>query len=228
MTITWTNDRAELDGFQLRRETKPDLDQRRPWEEEDGHGPVREVRGQSDFHYGPAKRPGELVLVQERHWALLYDFAEACRIARKDGWGWLPKELEIIRDEPSKGDGTACGGTAKAGPYEAYDPDNFNRAISAVYAQHRASMTPRQYAAAAAREDFERLRRFCTGDWGYCGVVVTVSRAGVELATASLWGIEDDATDYLDEVSEELANEALDEAKATLVELCDCENEEDA
>lgn len=52
-----------------------------PWEEYDGHGPVTlwETR---------AKRPGELILNGDRHgYCRFYDFAEACRIARRDGWG---------------------------------------------------------------------------------------------------------------------------------------------
>jgi hypothetical protein len=179
MSIEWTNDRAELDGFTLVRSIEPDLDQRRPWEEEDGHGPVREARGQTSYSWTPAKRPGELVLASERNWALFYDFQEACRIARKEAWNAEPYDV----------------------PGE----------------------TPRQRAAKAALANFNRLRQFCAGHWSYVGVAVVASRDDLELGRASLWGIEDDAGDYLDEVADELVPEALDEARTRLERLCDCQ-----
>ena len=67
--------------------------------------------------------------------------------------------------------------------------------------------TAGQIAAAAAREDFENLRRFCAGQWEYIGVVVTEIRPdGTEGENASLWGIEDEG-DYWREVARELAEE---------------------
>lgn len=69
--------------------------------------------------------------------------------------------------------------------------------------------TRRQIAALAAREDFERLRRWCNDDWSYVGVVVTVSARGVDLGTASFWGIESDAGDYLLEVANELLSDVM-------------------
>lgn len=59
----------------------PDDASRPPWDTEDGHGPVSDwVRRD--------KRPGELLLAErqggERRY---YDFAGACRIARRDSWG---------------------------------------------------------------------------------------------------------------------------------------------
>lgn len=79
--------------------------------------------------------------------------------------------------------------------------------------------TRRQIAALAAREDFERLRRWCNDDWSYVGVVVTVSAKGVELGSASLWGIESDAGEYLVEVANELLPEAMEEARKRIVDL---------
>lgn len=59
-----------------------------PWKEHDGHGPVREVRAN---HYGhTSKRPGERVLHSNRHTVWLYDWQEACKLARKDGWDAEP------------------------------------------------------------------------------------------------------------------------------------------
>lgn len=57
-----------------------DSDHGAPWEEEDGHGPV------SDWERRD-KLPGELILNEDRGMKRFYDFAEACRIARRDSWG---------------------------------------------------------------------------------------------------------------------------------------------
>lgn len=132
-----------------------------PWDEEDGHGPVTgwETR---------AKLPGEMVLCSDRHAKRFYDFAEACRIARRDGWD----------AEPYCTDGTE---------------------------------TPRAKAAKAALADFNRLRRWCSEDWYYVGVIVSplCSCCGTpdEGRSASLWGIESDCGDYLKEVARNLISE---------------------
>ena len=182
-----------------------------PWDDCDGHGPVSDWTNRD-------KLPGELILTshtragQRRY----YDFAEACRIARRDGWGFLPHRLTIERDTPSKGDGRACGGWARADYFAAYDSQNFNRAIAAVYAQHKATYpSARAYAASAARHDFDVLRAWCNDEWTYCGIVLTVTDPnGAEIADESLWGIEmnypgsDNA--YLLDVANELAEQAHD------------------
>lgn len=58
--------------------------------------------------------------------------------------------------------------------------------------------------------------------WEPVGVVVRVYREGVELGSASLWGIESDAGDYLNEVAEDMIAEALEQARATRRKLCKC------
>jgi len=72
-------------------------------------------------------------------------------------------------------------------------------------------MTAKQVAARAAEEDFNRLRRFCEGDWAYCGVVVELLGDDDEPTgdSESVWGIESDAGDYLDETAHECAGEIL-------------------
>lgn len=168
------DDEVTRDGFTLRARIEHDGDTGAPWEEHDGHGPV------SDWQCRD-KRPGELVLSGPSYGMgrgtarRFYDFAEACRIARRDGWNAAPYDV----------------------PGE----------------------TPRQRAAKAARADFERLRAWCEDQWNWCGVVVTASRAGVELGTASLWGIESDAGDRLLEVANELTEEALAEAADEVREI---------
>ena len=181
-----------------------------PWEECDGHGPVSEWTTRD-------KRAGELVLCEGRGARRFYDFAAACRIARRDGWGAMPFVLDIRRDVESTGDGSACGGWAVAGPFRAYDPDNFNKAVAAVYQQHRATMTPRQYAAQAAMRDFDRLRRWCNDDWCYVGVIVApicpCCGEPDEGRAESLWGIESDCEDYIRDVADDLAD-MVDDAEA--------------
>ncbi len=210
--FTDLDDEIEHDGFTLRASIKHDDATGAPWEEHDGHGPVSDWTRRD-------KLPGELLLCDDGRQKRFYDFAEACKIARRDGWGWLPAPLEIVRDTPSKGDGTACGGTARSGAFSAYDPENFNKATAAVYAAHRATMSPRAYAAQAARRDFDRLHAWCNDGWQWIGAIVTASRAGIELGWASLWGIESDAGEYLLKVASNLADEALADATAKMGEL---------
>lgn len=82
--------------------------------------------------------------------------------------------------------------------------------------------TRRQRAARAARADFERLRAWCNDDWHWCGIVVTAYRNGIELGSASLWGIESDSSDYLEETARELCEEAMEQAREALASLCEC------
>ena len=71
--------------------------------------------------------------------------------------------------------------------------------------------TAGERAAHAAKADYDRLRRWCNGDWGYVGVVVTAyDEDDRELGSSSLSGIESDAGDYLTEVAKELTEELLE------------------
>lgn len=160
------DDTIERDGFTLRARIEHDSDTGAPWEEH-GHGPVTDWTRRD-------KLPGELLLCNDGRQKRFYDFAEACRIARRDGWNAAPYQVE--------------------------------------------GETPRQRAARAALADYKHLRGWCNDSWGWCGVVVTASRAGVELGRASLWGIESDAG-YLVEVANELAGEAVAEAAAKVTEI---------
>lgn len=60
-----------------------DYDAGAPWEDEDGHGPVSNWTNRD-------KRPGELVLNKDRGSYRYYDFAEACRVARRERWDAAP------------------------------------------------------------------------------------------------------------------------------------------
>jgi len=130
-----------------------------PWDNEDGHGPVSKWTNRD-------KHAGELVLCSDRDSKRYYDYAEAVRIAKRDGWG------------PGK-------------PHE------------------------------AARADYDRLRAWCNDEWYYIGIVATIGN----VARASLWGIESDSSDdYLAEVADDLASEALyDLRQVALIEVAACE-----
>jgi hypothetical protein len=69
--------------------------------------------------------------------------------------------------------------------------------------------TPGEVRLAAVQQDFDRLRRYLEGDWSYVGVVVTLldTDGGSTHLTSSLWGVESDCTDYINETARELANE---------------------
>lgn len=60
-----------------------DEDSGEPWKECDGHGPVSEWTRRD-------KRPGERVLCSDRGSHRFYDYAEAIRIAKRDGWDAKP------------------------------------------------------------------------------------------------------------------------------------------
>ena len=199
----------ESDGFTVTARIEFDDYQDPPWEREDGHGPVTGWESRD-------KMPGEMVLNTDRGAKRFYDFAAACKIARRDGWVFLPAPLQTSQD---------IGGTwtAKSADFEAQSMD-INVAIRAVYDKSRATMTPREYAAGAALRDYRVLRAWCDDEWFYCGIVVTVSRNGIDLATESLWGIEcnypDSGNAHLGETARELADEAIDIARENIKELC--------
>ena len=73
-------DTIEHNGLTFRVTKEHDHDAGAPWEREDGHGPVSDWTTRGKF-------PGELVINKDRGRFRYYDFAEACRIARRDGWG---------------------------------------------------------------------------------------------------------------------------------------------
>lgn len=77
----YDGDTFTLRGYTFRFKTERDEFMGAPWEEHDGHGPVSAWTTRE-------KGPGERVLAAARHGRRrYYDFAEAVRIARRDGWG---------------------------------------------------------------------------------------------------------------------------------------------
>jgi hypothetical protein len=207
---------AKCGKFTVKARVVHDEDADAPWDNCDGHGPVSKWRRKD------SKQPGERILHEDGGSCRFYDWQEAMKLAKKDGWGFLPHKLVIEKD--SKEDKYPCGGRATAGPYTAYDVQDFNRAIHEVYQQHRATMTAGQYAEGAVKRDFEYLQAWCRDEWFYVGVVLDVYRGSVEVAerAASLWGIDANAgddNDYLTEVANELLTESLDFASEAVARI---------
>lgn len=103
-----------------------------PWDNSDCHGPVTGWERRD-------KKPSEIILSSDRGLKRFYDFAEAMRMARRDGWS--------------------------APPY--------------IFS------SPGEQAHAAVMSDFEYLRRWCDGQWFYCGIVVTMLDEDGEKTQAS-------------------------------------------
>ena len=82
---------CEVDGYTVTAKIERDNDCGTPWDNCDGHGPV------SDWRPKNSKRPGERILVEDRGSCRFYNWAEAIKIARRDGWNAPPY------DEGTKG-----------------------------------------------------------------------------------------------------------------------------
>ena len=87
MTYEIANTTLEIDGLYFKIDIEPDEGSGRPWEECDGHGPVREIQNRED------KRAGERILQLGNRgcysWA--YDWQGAMEQAKQDGWGLSDK-----------------------------------------------------------------------------------------------------------------------------------------
>ena len=69
----------EQNGTTYRVEFIFDSDTGAPWEEHDGHGIVSDWESRD-------KKPGEVVIAQDRGSKRFYDIAATTRIAKRDGW----------------------------------------------------------------------------------------------------------------------------------------------
>lgn len=77
-----TADYTDHEGQAFRIEYHYDPDMGAPWDNCDGHGPV------SDWERRD-KHPGELILHEDRGYRRFYDFRQAIKQARREGWnGW--------------------------------------------------------------------------------------------------------------------------------------------
>lgn len=76
-------------GFTVKATIHDDPDMGPPWKEHDGHGSV------SDWRPRDSKRPWEKILTEDRGSCRFYDWQEAIKTAKTDGW-----------DAPPYGEGT--------------------------------------------------------------------------------------------------------------------------
>ena len=83
MNDAYRTETRESGTMSFRIEWVYDSDSDAPWVREDGHGPV------SDWTSDP-KAPGQMVLCTDRRMYRYYDFAEAVKLARRDGWDTKP------------------------------------------------------------------------------------------------------------------------------------------
>lgn len=73
----------DFEGWRIVATIHDDDHNPKPWENEDGHGPVSGWTTRD-------KAPGELVLNEDGRSKRFYDFAEAVKIAKRDGWNSEP------------------------------------------------------------------------------------------------------------------------------------------
>ncbi len=83
MTLDYNWTRFELNGAAYAAKLERDEDHGAPWDEECGHG---EVTGWETRD----KRPGEMVLSEDRRAKRFYNFAGAVNLAKRDGWNAAP------------------------------------------------------------------------------------------------------------------------------------------
>lgn len=88
-----------------------------------------------------------------------------------------------------------------------------------------AGYCPPEYFETAQASAERVMRAWKSGDWFYCGIVLSISKNGIVLSdhAASLWGIECNCPEgdngYLLEVANELLPEALSHAKECLKQI---------
>ena len=70
----------EKNGTTYRVEFIADCNMGAPWKEHGGHGIVSDWESRD-------KKPGEVVIAEDRGSKRFYDIAETTRIAKRDGWG---------------------------------------------------------------------------------------------------------------------------------------------
>jgi len=73
----------ELNGRTYSARWFYDTDMGAPWDEHDGHGPVSDWTRRD-------KKPGELVLSEDRGMRRFYDFQQAIAMAKAEGWNTEP------------------------------------------------------------------------------------------------------------------------------------------
>lgn len=156
--------------------------QEAPWEWNDGHGPVSDWRSYGYNQY-PTKGPHERVLCRDRRSCRVYDWAEAMRIAKRDGWGLSDEARAALHNKlgrpPTKGEISAQA-VQQDFDYLRRWCENQWHYVGVVVAHVPNGTEPRNVDV----------------DYQY-----------------ALWGIESDAYEYISEVAHELAAEATYEVE---------------
>lgn len=82
----------DIEGQTFRYSLREDEGLGAPWEECDGHGPVRLSRFINSSWHGwiVHKLPGERPMYDDGDTVWLYDWQAACKMARQDGWNAGP------------------------------------------------------------------------------------------------------------------------------------------
>lgn len=162
----------ERNGRSFRVNIERDNDSGTPWDREDGHGPVSEWMSRD-------KRPGERVLCEDHGLRrfYFYDFAEAVRIAHRDGWGISEKRIAEI----TKMQGLAPTARQIAALAAHEDYERLRRWCADLW----------EYVGVIVTE--------VTGADDPDSVETDYAHA--------LWGIESDCEEYIAEVAHELADE---------------------
>lgn len=81
--------------------------------------------------------------------------------------------------------------------------------------------TAGERAVRAVEADFQRLKDYCNGKWGYVSITVTVTpyRDGLKWGWVMWGGIESDADEHCLDVTNELLAEAVENAKTSIQKL---------
>jgi len=83
----------EISGYRITVSTHYDDYMGPPWKEHDGHGPVSDWQTYNPTCGISSKAPGERVLHSYGSSARFYNFAEAVKIAKRDGW-WISDDAK--------------------------------------------------------------------------------------------------------------------------------------
>ena len=152
-----------------------------PWDEECGHGPVREVS--YSYYSKPTKFAGERVMHQDGRTAWLYDWAGAMVQAREEGWGLGEDELVKLTKQ--------LGRTPTPGQVT-------ERAVSLDF-QRLCRWLSSDWTWVGVCVEELHAKDFSEG-------IINPVCSRYENA---IWGIESDAGEYLDQVAHEMAEERL-------------------
>jgi hypothetical protein len=143
--------------------SEQDTDHGAPWEEEDGHGPVRELCRagySSNGHYrNMGKGPGEIAFSSGERYATIYayDVQAATKTARAE-WGLSDDKLAALRERIAE----------KAMFLDARTRNNAGgKFIPRPVSEFMREPTKGEIAAEAARLDFEHVRGWVRDEWAY-------------------------------------------------------------